>query len=267
MPMTRHFISREREEKRMTRELIQENDVLKLLKSHKSIRKFKETIVEKDVIRTIVEAAQGASTSSFLQAYSIISIHDPEKRQLLAEWSGDQKYVASAPEFLVFCADLHRLNLACSKHGLPYEAGYTEAFIIATVDAALAAQNAMIAAESLGLGGVYIGGIRNNPDKISDLLKLPDEVYPVFGMCLGYPDHNPDVKERLPISAVFHEETYKTPDEKEMDAYDERIRAYYIERTKGKKRESWTESVGTKIANETRPHMKGYLESKKLNQK
>lgn len=243
------------------------NDTLKLLKSHQSIRKFKEEPIPKAFINEIVEAAQMASTSSFLQAYSIVSIGDMDVRNEIAQLSGDQKYVMSAPTFFVFCADLHRLNLACKKHGVPYESGYTESFIIATVDAALAAENTIIAAESLGLGGVFIGGIRNNPKRISELLKLPEEVYPVFGMCLGFPDHTPGLKERLPVNVIFHEEVYKDADESIMDAYDERIRNYYIERTHGKKRESWTESVSEKISRETRAHMKSFLESKALNQK
>ncbi|GAU78758.1 oxygen-insensitive NADPH nitroreductase [Fusibacter sp. 3D3] len=243
------------------------NETLKLLKSHQSIRKFKEDPIPKAFIEAIIDAAQMASTSSFLQAYSIISIGDMAVRSEIARLSGDQKYIVSAPTFLVFCADLHRLSLACKKQGVPYESGYAETFIVATVDAALAAENTIIAAESLGLGGVFIGGIRNNPKRISELLKLPDEVYPVFGMCLGFPDHAPGPKERLPKKVVFHEEVYKDADESVMDAYDERIRAYYIERTHGKKSESWTESISEKIAHETRDHMKSFLESKAFNRK
>lgn len=243
------------------------NEVINLLKGHQSIRKFKEEQIPKEWLEEIIDAAQMASTSSFLQAYSIISINDKVVREEIAALSGDQKYVSSAPTFLVFCADLHRLNEACKKHGVPYESGYTETFIIATVDAALAAENTIIAAESLGLGGVFIGGIRNNPSRMSELLGLPQEVYPVFGMCLGFPDHTPGPKERLPRSIVFHEEVYQNPDESELDAYDERIRAYYIERTRGKKKESWTESVSEKVSHETREHMKRFLEGKSLNQK
>ncbi len=243
------------------------NEILKLLKAHQSIRKFKEEPIPKAFIDEIIEAAQMASTSSFLQAYSIISIGNMAVREEIARLSGDQKYITSAPTFFVFCADLHRLSLACEKHGIPYESGYTESFIIATVDAALAAENTIIAAESLGLGGVFIGGIRNNPSRISELLNLPDEVYPVFGMCLGFPDHSPGPKERLPRDIIFHEEVYTEADESVMDAYDERIRSYYIKRTHGKKKESWTESVSEKITHETRAHMKSFLESKALNQK
>ncbi|MBF4691688.1 oxygen-insensitive NADPH nitroreductase [Fusibacter ferrireducens] len=243
------------------------NDTLKLLKSHQSIRKFKADPIPKNFIDEIIEAAQMASTSSFLQAYSIVSIGDMVVRNEIAQLSGDQKYVTSAPTFFVFCADLHRLSMACKKHDVPYESGYTESFIIATVDTALAAENAILAAESLGLGGVFIGGIRNNPKRVSELLRLPEEVYPVFGMCLGFPDHAPGPKERLPRDVIFHEEVYKEADESLMNAYDERIRNYYIERTHGKKRASWTESVSEKMAHETRQHMKSFLEDKALNQK
>ncbi len=83
------------------------------------------------------------------------------------------------------------------------EDGFIELMLIASVDAALVAQNVLVAAESLGLGGVYVGGIRNDPDKMSELLNLPDRVYPVFGLCLGWPDQDPDRKPRLPQSLVF----------------------------------------------------------------
>ncbi|GKT34260.1 Flavin oxidoreductase Frp family like protein, partial [Aduncisulcus paluster] len=144
------------------------------------------------------------------------------------------------------------------------EDGFIELMLIASLDAALVAQNVVIAAESLGLGGVYVGGIRNDPEKMSQLLNLPDRVYPVFGLCLGWPDQNPDQKPRLPQSLVFFEDTYKEPDMETLSDYDKTVKDYYIERTKGRLDHSWTEQMSQKLGNETRPHMMQYLNGKKF---
>lgn len=238
------------------------NKIIEQLKSHTSIRKFEDRPIDEDILKEIVASAQGASTSSFLQAYTIIRIKSTENREKIAAWAGDQSYINTASEFFVFCADLHRLKVACERSGVALETDMTELFIIATIDAALAAQNLMIAAESVGLGGVYIGGLRNEIANVDSLLNLPENVYPVFGMCLGWPAHSPGVKERLPMSLIFKEDQYEEDDEDVLALYDDRIKAYYTERTRGKKTDTWTESVVNKIPNELRPHMKEFLETK-----
>jgi len=244
------------------------NEVIKLLKFHRSIRKFKEDKVDEEKIRAIIEAAQCASTSSFVQAYTIIKINDMETRKEIAKLSGDQFYVEQCPVFLVFCADLNRLDIACKMNGTEMKEGFTESFIIATVDTALAAQNAMIAAESMGLGGVYIGGIRNNPHKMCELLDIPKNVYPVFGMCLGYPNHNPDVKPRLPLEVIYKQDKYNDcEDENKIREYDKLTREYYIQRTKGKRDDTWSKQMAEKMEKELRPHMREFLEDKGFNMK
>ncbi|MBS7527457.1 oxygen-insensitive NADPH nitroreductase [Fusibacter paucivorans] len=237
------------------------NEMITLLKNHKSIRKFKAGTITEEALKAIVESAQAASTSGFFQAYSIIRVTDPNLRAAIARASGDQQYVETASEFLVFCADLKRMYDACDRHDIPYDKGMTETFIIATVDASLAAQNAMIAAEAMGLGGVYIGGLRNNIAEVSVLLELPEDVYPVFGLCIGYPNHDPAIKERLPMHVVLKQNHYTEDDAKAIEAYDQRIKAYYIERTKGRKTDTWTANVADKFASEPRSHMRDFLEN------
>ncbi|MBL4931151.1 oxygen-insensitive NADPH nitroreductase [Clostridium paridis] len=236
------------------------NDVVNLLKSHKSVRKFKAVSVEEEKIKEIIECAQSASTSSYIQAYTIIRINNMEKRRSIANLSGNQKYIEECPLFLIFCADLNRLKIACEMNNKVFVEGYVETFILSTVDVTLAAQNALIAAESMGLGGVYIGGIRNNPDKISELLKLPTNVYPVFGMCLGYPDEDTGNKLRLPMEIVLKTDYYTSDDDVEMlKEYDEQIKNYYIKRTNGQRADTWTNQVGSLMSNPQRPHMKDFL--------
>jgi nitroreductase len=239
------------------------NETINLIKSHKSIRKYLDKQIDKEKIEAILTSAQAASTSSFMQAYSIILINDKTKRKEIMRLAGYQSYIFECPLFLIFCADLHKFEIACKLNNKEMSSGYTEAFIIATVDASLAAQNAMLAAESLGLGGVYIGGIRNNPEKLSKLLDLPDNVYAVFGMCLGYPDDNPDVKPRLPLEAVCCEDSYDVDSKLDIiKQYDSKISKYYTERTAGTRLDTWTGQMAVHTSRPLRPHMKGFLEER-----
>lgn len=239
------------------------NTVMELLKSHTSVRKFKEQSVDDQLLKEIIQVSQYASTSNHIQAYTIIRVKDQTKKNTLATLSGNQPYVSECPVFLVFCADLNRLEKACSMNHETIESSSTEIFILATVDAALIAQNIMIAAESAGLGGVYIGGIRNNPQEVCDLLQIPQHVYPVFGMCLGYPEKVNATKPRLPLSLVFKEDAYSTDeDENHLKEYDELISNYYKERTNNKRSNTWTEGIATFLKEKQRPHMKDFLHSK-----
>ena len=236
------------------------NETLELLRAHRSIRKFTDRPIEEDLFREILVAGQCAATSSFLQGATIIRVRNTEKRDKLANFAGKQPYVASAAEFLVFCGDLKRAGQYCEKYGKPFSGDYTEHFIIATVDAALMAQNLVVAAESVGLGICYIGGIRNNPRLVSDLLELPRGVYPVFGLCLGYPDQDPETKPRLPLPVILKEDVYGDDgDEEAIAAYDEEIKAYYRARTGGGHGTPWSEQVATLLSEKARPHMREFL--------
>lgn len=243
------------------------NDLLNLIGSHRSIRRYKEKMIDPTILKTIIEKAQYASTSSYVQAYSVIRIKNKETRKQLSQLCGDQKYIEQAAEFLVFCADLKRLHDVTIKHGKEPQEGYVESMIIATVDAALLGQNVMLGAESVGLGGVFIGGIRNQPTKVCELLDIPPNVYPVFGMCLGYPDQAPDQKPRLPLKLILKEETYTEEDISELEHYDARVKSYYINRTRGKIDHTWTEQMAEKMGGELRPHMRSYLEKWSFNKR
>lgn len=236
------------------------NETLKLLHAHRSIRKFTDQPLSEGQLERIITAGQCAATSSFLQGATIIRVSNPESRQKLAAYAGNQPYVASAAEFLVFCADLRRAGSCCERYEKPFSGDYTEHFIIATVDAALLAQNVVVAAESEGLGICYIGGLRNNPREVSDLLQLPQGVYPVFGLCLGYPDQDPEVKPRLPLQVILKQETYNDDaDVSLIDEYDEQVREYYRTRTGGGHGICWSEQVASLLSEKARPHMRGFL--------
>lgn len=237
------------------------NSVIELLKSHRSIRKFSSRTISAELFDSLISAAQAAATSSFLQGSTIIRVCDKNKRTRLAELAGNQPYVESAAEFLVFCADLKRAGNYCRQYGKAFEGDYTEHFIIATIDVALMAQNLVVAAESEGLGICYIGGIRNNPQDVSELLELPRGVYPVFGLCLGYPDQDPEIKPRLPQAVIVKQDVYnETGDQDAIAAYDEIIREYYRSRSGGGHDIVWTEQVATLLSEKSRPHMRAFLE-------
>lgn len=236
--------------------------VIEQLKSHRSIRKFTDQPIEEALLRALITAGQSAATSSNLQGVSVIRVCKPETRRAMAELAGGQVYVEEAAEFLVFCADLNRSGWCCEQSGKAMADGMTEHFIIATVDVALFAQNVVVAAESEGLGICYIGALRNDPQQVSDLLVLPENVYPVFGLCLGYPDQDPECKPRLPLDAVLMEEHYQPVNAELMAEYDETMRAYYHQRTGGKLDRVWSRDVSSLLGKKSRPHMKTFLDSK-----
>ena len=240
------------------------NAVIELLNNHRSIRRFADRPINEELLHEIVAAGQMASTSSYIQAVSVVRVTGETARSAFAELAGNQAYIESAAEFLVFCADLHRNRVRAAQNSgsadeLDY--GWTEQFIAATVDVALFAQNVAIAAESEGLGCCFIGGIRNDPEQVTTLLELPELVYPVFGMCLGYPEQNPECKPRLPLKAVLHQDQYQSADimQSLLDEYDTNVKQYYLRRTKGKLDFTWSEQMAKQAHTQKRPFMEKYV--------
>jgi len=239
------------------------NEVIKLLQSHRSVRKFNNQQISQNVLDELIKCGQAASTSSFIQACTVIQVEDTMMRNELVQLAGNQSYIASAARFVVFCADMNRHKTACDMHESDMLSGYTEQFITATVDCALFAQNVMTAAQSLGIEGVYIGGIRNSIQAVAELLELPQLVYPVFGMCLGYPAQNPEVKPRLPLSVILKKDRYDdSADVSTISDYNHQVRDYYKTRTGGNKDMGWSEQISEMLVKEARPHIKPFLESR-----
>jgi nitroreductase len=238
------------------------NETIALLKNHRSIRQFTDQAVSDDVFSELVASAQAASTSSFIQAVSVLKINKMQVREQFVELTGGQKYVAGAAEFLVFCADLSRNAERVERStGRSADFAWTEQCLAATVDVALLAQNLVVAAESVGLGCCYIGGIRNHPARVTELLELPPLVYPVFGLCLGYPAQNPDIKPRLPSSAIVHHDTYVPAalQRELIDGYDAHVRDYYHQRTNGKLDQTWSDQMAKQAQSQSRKFMRSYL--------
>jgi len=225
-----------------------ESDVLDLILNHRSIRAFRDEPVPESALRDIVRAAQQASTSSNMQAYSVIRVTDRGLRAELAAVAGQQQYVETCPEFLVWCADMERLRIAAGldPSDMPCNA---EAYTIAAVDAALAAQNAAVAAEALGYGICYIGAIRNDIARTAALLGLPKRVVPLFGMCIGRPDQEPLSRPRLPVEAILHENRYDASAHAgAVAAYDETHAAYLKARSGGRQSAGWSEQMRERLS-------------------
>lgn len=183
---------------------------------HVSVRRFRPDPVPAELVETIVAAAQRSATSSNLQMYSVVAVTDPARRARLAELCGGQAQIANAPVFLAWCADRSRLDRICRQRGYPQAVEHVEPFLVAAVDVAILMQTATLAAESLELGGCYIGAIRNNPAEVIELLGLPRLTFPIAGMTLGWPEKASEPKPRLSTSAVLHWESYD--DRKEEEA-------------------------------------------------
>ncbi len=236
------------------------NSTIQTILNHRSIRKFSEQSIEKAQLDTIIQAGLAASSSSMLQVVSIIRVTDPEKRVLLAELAGNQTYVASAAEFLVFCIDYQR-HATINPN---VQADFTELTLIGAVDSGIMAQNCLLAAESMGLGGVYIGGLRNNAEQVDELLGLPENAAILFGMCLGHPEQNPEIKPRLPAKVIVHENQYQPLNMADIETYDQSMHDYYANRSSNQKQSTWSQEVTTKLAGESRPHILPYLNKKGL---
>lgn len=248
------------------------NDTIQTLLDHRSIRSYMDKPLTNEQIQLIVQSAQAAATSSYVQAYTIIGIKDATKKEKLAELSGNQSYVAKNGHFFVFCIDLHRLELSAELEGATVEQieqtlNSTEMFMIGVIDTALAAQNAAIAAESMGLGICYIGGLRNKLDDVSELLQTPNRVIPLFGLSVGHPANRSDLKPRLPLPNVYHEDGYNQDKEQLLEQlrdYDQEISNYYSVRTNGARKDRWTEAMTKLLQNPKRLYIKRFLNDKKL---
>ncbi|MBC2315342.1 oxygen-insensitive NADPH nitroreductase [Listeria booriae] len=244
------------------------NETIEGILSHYSVREFTDQALTKAEIDLLVKSAQAASTSSFVQAYSIIGVSDMALRESLSEIAGNQPYVIKTGQFFVFVADLSRHHKIGEARGVATDSlSSMERLLVATIDATLAAQNMAIAAESMGLGICYIGGIRNDLAKVAELLHIPDYATPLFGLTVGHPTANSAPKPRLSSELVYHENQYQ---EKTMDdfiQYDNTIRDYYTTRTGGNRVEGWTDQIERGLKHSTRLDLKSFLESKKLGKK
>jgi nitroreductase len=183
--------------------------MLNTILNHRSIRKYSDKEIDKEILDKILVAGTRASTTGNMQVYSVIVTTEKERKEKLWQAHFKQDMVMQAPLVLTFCADFNRFNLWClHREASP---GYDNflSFFTAAIDALLVAQNVAIAAESFELGICYLGTTTYMAERIIDILDIPKYVVPVTTLVMGYPDESPALTDRLPLEAVVHNESYQ----------------------------------------------------------
>jgi FMN reductase [NAD(P)H] len=205
------------------------NETIRTLHAHRSIRSYTDEPVSDDMLDAIVEAAHRGPTSMNAQEISLVVVRNPEKRKRISEIANGQAWIAQAPVFIAVVIDFLKTELGLRKAGLTQVAHESmEGFGVAAVDAGIALDRMMAAAQSLGLGIVPIGGIRRNPQGMVELLELPPLTFPLVGMCIGHIANDVPQKPRIDIKAFRHDERYDAGGyPAAIDAYDQTIMEYW----------------------------------------
>lgn len=185
---------------------------------HRSIRKFTDKQIDDEVLNNILNAAFRGSTTGNMQVYSIIVTRDQKNKEAILPFHFNQQMVANAAVVLTFNADFNRFNKWCEQRKA--EPGYDNflSFITGAVDAIIAAQNAVIAAEAQGLGICYLGTTVYTADKLIEFFNLPKGVVPITTLVIGYPDEMPELVDRLPAEGIVHYEKYQDFTPSDIDA-------------------------------------------------
>ncbi len=188
-----------------------EGTVAQLL-AHRTHRRYRPDPVPDEVLEILLAAALSVPSKSDLQQVAVIVLRDRDKQATVGGWIPDMPFIATAPLFLVFCGDHRRMRRAFELRGRPFVNDTLDMFMNAAVDAGLVLQSFITAAEGLGLGCCPISVVRNHVEKLSELLDLPSGVFPVAGMCVGYPSQAGWISMRLPPSVTVHVDRYDDSD-------------------------------------------------------
>ncbi|MEB2494559.1 NADPH-dependent oxidoreductase [Peribacillus simplex] len=222
------------------------NKLYETLLNHRSIRSYTDQPVSEQELNLIINSVQAAPSSINGQQVSVISVQDRETKEKIAELTGNQPWVAQAPVFLLFCADFFRAKIAAELNGENLAITESlESILVGATDVGLAMGNAIAVAESLGLGIVPIGGARNKPLELIELLGIPEYVFPVSGLVVGHPADLSAKKPRLPQKAIWHKERYDTDLEGLIKEYDQTISTYMKKRTNGKETRGWSQEISS----------------------
>ena len=226
------------------------NETISKIKEHRSIRNFLDKDVSEEFIDEIIKSSQSMPNSINGQQTSVIVIRDKAKKEKLAKLVGNQDYVAKAPVFLVFIMDFYKTYLAGEKTGFKQVIHEDiEGTLVGAVDCGIELGAAVIAAESLRLGTVAIGGIRKNPNEVIELLNLPKYTFPIVGLAIGYPVDNSHKKPRMPFDSFKHNELYDAEKvKKAIDIYDEEMEKYLKKIGRYEKEVNWSTFI-SKIYN------------------
>lgn len=225
------------------------NETIASQLAHRTIRAYKEQPLTEAEIETLMEVARHTATASYLQGYTVLHITDPQVREKIYAASGQPYVGGTKGDMFIFVVDLYRNSRIRAEQGVSSEAlSSMNLFLTGAEDALLAAQNVVVAAESMGLGTVYLGSILADPRLVVDALELPELTFPILGLLVGHSDQEPGQKPRLPLSILTAENTYPRIESytEALADYDREVTEYYDLRS-GSCLESFTHLVANGI--------------------
>ena len=242
---------------------IQETETLKSILSRRSIRKFLNKPISKELLSLILAAAQSAPSKSNLQQYSILVIQDQNIKNEISNLIGNTKWALTAPIFFLYLADIRRNIKITNYRGYEHKNNNVDTFMNGVIDAALSMQSTICASESLGLGVCPISMIRNIIEEVKVICKLPKGVFPIAGLALGWPDQKSNVSIRLSQDIVIH-----------FDKYDERVfkkdpipenKQRHVNLYGVAKKGTWSENISRQLSVPERSNFKKWLNENGFN--
>jgi nitroreductase len=205
-----------------------EGTVAQLL-AHRTHRRYSKDPVPDEVLEVALAAGLSAPSKSDLQQVAIVLVSDRAKQATIGSWIPDMPWITTAPRFMVFCGDNRRIRRVAELRGRPFPNDTLDMFMNAAVDAGLVMQSFITAAEGLGLGCCPISVVRNHVERLSVLLELPSGVFPVAGLCVGYPSQAGWTSMRLPPAVTVHTDRYDDSHlPEQLEAYDRRREARHV---------------------------------------
>ncbi|MBA2876232.1 nitroreductase family protein [Thermaerobacillus caldiproteolyticus] len=218
------------------------NDVIRTINNHRSIRKFKNIPLTQEQIDIIVRAAQMAPTSGHLQSFTIIGITDPNLKKELSK-RAESPAIEESGYLFIFCVDFYRIMVTANdieKEKMKNNLSFAYFYQTGITNTAIALQNANLAAESIGLGTVILGGV-GAVTELDEWLDLPNNVIPLVGLAVGVPNEMPEQKPRLPQSALFFENKYNRHLKELVEKFDKDMEYYYAHRTSNQQIANWSQ--------------------------
>jgi len=227
--------------------------------AHRTCRRFSDWPVDDELLNLLLASALSTPSKSDLQQCSVIVVDDGERRRAIADLISSMPWVIESSRFLVFCGDSRRIRQVASRAGVEFANDHLDAFLNAASDAAMHLSSFIWAAESVGLGTCPISVVRNHIDEVSAILDLPDHVFPLAGMCVGWPERLEQLSPRLPTSITVHRDRY---DDHDVDAL---IANYDQHRQQTRPRgEVWSAAKAAMVARSERTQLARFLRSKRF---
>ena len=254
---------------------IQEKATLKSILSRRSIRKFLNKPISKELLTLLLAASQSAPSKSNLQQYSILVIQDTSIKTEISNLIGNTKWALTAPVFLLFLADIRRNIKISNDRGYKHKNNNVDTFMNGVIDAALSMQSMIISSEAMGLGVCPISMIRNIIQEVKFICNLPKGVFPIAGLAVGWPDEKAPVSLRLPQDIVTHVDTYKEDNlSQKINEYDERVfkiapiseeKQRHVDLYGIAEKGTWSENISRQLSVPERENFKKWLKGHGIN--